>query len=82
VEQYQNPPERELEDSLKENPTDLNCRADVGSDYSMDASDPSTASQPGNLNEPVPSSGFPETKPKKSLWSRWKKWLFDPDSGE
>ena len=33
---------------------------DVGSDESMDASDPSAAAQPGQTDEPVPSSGFPE----------------------
>jgi hypothetical protein len=53
------PPERELELKLKKNPEDLDAKADVGSDESMDASDPSAATQPGG-NEPAPSSGFPE----------------------
>ena len=53
------PPERELELKLKKNPQDLDAKADVGSDESMDASDPSAATQPGG-NEPAPSSGFPE----------------------
>ena len=53
------PPERELELKLKKHPESLDAKADVGSDESMDASDPSAATQPGG-NEPVPSSGFPE----------------------
>jgi hypothetical protein len=55
----QGPPERELELKLKKHPEDLDAKADVGSDESMDASDPSAATQPGG-NEPAPSSGFPE----------------------
>jgi hypothetical protein len=54
------PPERELERKLKRNPDDLDAKADVGSDESMDASDPPAASQPGQSDDPVPSSGFPE----------------------
>ena len=57
----QRPPERELELKLKKNPEDLDTKTDVGSDQSMDASDPIAATQPGG-NEPVPSSGFPEGK--------------------
>ena len=57
----QKAPERELELKLKKNPEDLDTKADVGSDESMDASDPSAATQPGG-NEPVPSSSFPEGK--------------------
>ena len=57
----QKAPERELELKLKKNPEDLDTKADVGSDQSMDASDPSAATQPGG-NEPAPSSGFPEGK--------------------
>jgi hypothetical protein len=52
-------PDRELELKLKKHPEDLDAKADVGSDESMDASDPSAATQPGG-NEPAPSSGFPE----------------------
>ena len=52
-------PERELELKLKKHPEDLDAKADVGSDESMDASDPSAAVQPGG-NDPAPSSGFPE----------------------
>ena len=54
------PPERELERKLKLNPNDADAKADVGSDESMDASDPPAAAQPGSSDEPVPSSGFPE----------------------
>jgi hypothetical protein len=53
-------PDAELEQKLKRHPDDLDAKADVGSDESMDASDPSSATQPGQDDEPVPSSGFPE----------------------
>lgn len=52
-------PDRELELKLKKNPEDLDTKTDVGSDESMDASDPVAATQPGD-GEPAPSSGFPE----------------------
>lgn len=52
-------PERELELRLKKNPDDKQAKVDVGSDHSMDASDPHSATQPGG-NDPVPSSSFPE----------------------
>jgi hypothetical protein len=51
-------PERELELKLKKNPDSADAKVDVGSDESMDASDPVAATAPGG-NEPVPSSGFP-----------------------
>lgn len=53
-------PDPELERKLKRNPHDLDAKADVGSDQSMDASDPPAAVQPGQNDDPVPSSGFPE----------------------
>ncbi|HEV8406948.1 MAG TPA: hypothetical protein VGQ34_03350 [Sphingomicrobium sp.] len=53
-------PDRQLEQELKRNPDDKNLKADVGSDESMDASDPPSATQPGESDEPAPSSGFPE----------------------
>jgi hypothetical protein len=53
-------PEQELERKLKRNPDDQDAKVDVGSDESMDASDPSAATQPGQKDEPVPSSGFPD----------------------
>ena len=57
----QKAPDRELELKLKKNPEDLASKTDVGSDESMDASDPIAATQPGG-NEPAPSSSFPEDK--------------------
>ena len=39
---------------------DPDAKVDVGSEESMDASDPTAAAQPGQKDEPVPSSGFPE----------------------
>ena len=54
------PPDKELEHKLKRDPHDQDAKVDVGSDESMDASDPSAATQPGQKDEPVPSSGFPE----------------------
>lgn len=53
-------PDKELERRLRKNPDDLDAKADVGSDESMDASDPPAAAQPGHSNDPAPSSGFPE----------------------
>lgn len=52
-------PEHELEKALKKRPHDLDAKVDVGSDESMDASDPVAVTAPGG-NEPVPSSSFPE----------------------
>ena len=52
-------PERELELRLKKHPADKQAQIDVGSDQSMDASDPPSAAQPGG-SEPAPSSSFPE----------------------
>ena len=52
-------PDREIELKVKKNPHDKDAKADLGSDESMDASDPSSATQPGN-NDPAPSSSFPE----------------------
>ncbi len=54
------PPEHELEKELRDRPHDLDKKADVGSDESMDASDPPAATQPGQNDDPVPSSGFPQ----------------------
>jgi len=54
------PPERDLERKLKLRPDDADAKADVGSDESMDASDPSSATHPRGNDEPAPSSGFPE----------------------
>ena len=54
------PPERDLERKLKQHPDDPDAKADVGSDESMDASDPPSSAQPGCSNEPAPSSSFPD----------------------
>jgi hypothetical protein len=54
------PPERDLERKLKRHPHDLDAKVDVGSDESMDASDPPSAAQPGSSDDPAPSSSFPE----------------------
>lgn len=53
-------PEEVLEERLKAHPHDLDAKVDVGSDESMDASDPPSASQPGQKDHPTPSSGFPD----------------------
>ncbi len=52
-------PDEDLEERLREHPHDASTKVDVGSDESMDASDPPAAAQPGST-EPAPSSGFPE----------------------
>ena len=59
------PPERSLEHKLKLKPGDPDAKADVGSDQSMDASDPSSATQPGSNDDPAPSSGFPQKSHRK-----------------
>ena len=56
------PPEKELERRLQKDPDNQDAKVDVGSDESMDASDPPSAAQPGCGDEPVPSSGFPDKK--------------------
>ncbi len=52
-------PDRELEKKLRREPGNDDAKVDVGSDESMDASDPPSASQPGCVDGPVPSNGFP-----------------------
>lgn len=56
------PPQEELEKKLRSDPDCKDAKLDVGSDESMDASDPPAAAQPGRGDEPVPSSGFPDKK--------------------
>ena len=58
-------PDRSIELKVKKHPEDEDAKADLGSDESMDASDPSAAAQPGTSKEPAPSSGFPESVDKK-----------------
>ena len=52
-------PDRELELKVKKHPEDKDAKVDLGSDESMDASDPISTTQPGS-SEPAPSSGFPD----------------------
>ena len=52
-------PDRELELKVKKHPDDDDAKVDLGSDESMDASDPISTTQPGK-DKPAPSSGFPE----------------------
>lgn len=54
------PPNKELEEKLKKHPHDDEAKVDLGSDESMDASDPPSATQPGSGSDPAPSSGFPD----------------------
>jgi len=52
-------PDAALELKVKKHPNDEDAKVDLGSDESMDASDPISTTQPGT-SEPAPSSGFPE----------------------
>lgn len=52
-------PDPDLEERLRKSPEDPNAKVDVGSDESMDASDPPSAVQP-DCGEPAPSSDFEE----------------------
>ena len=54
-------PDRALELKVKKHPEDEDAKVDLGSDESMDASDPISTTQPGS-SEPAPSSGYPEKK--------------------
>lgn len=58
-------PDRSIELNVKKHPEDEDAKADLGSDESMDASDPSSAVQPGRSKDPAPSSGFPEKPNQK-----------------
>lgn len=58
-------PEPELEEKLRDHPDDCETKVDVGSDESMDASDPVSVALPEH-GEPVPSSGFDEDDESKS----------------
>ena len=52
-------PDAELEERLRQDPENCDAKIDVGSDESMDASDPPSVVQPEH-GEPVPSSSFDE----------------------
>ncbi len=58
-------PDSSIELKVRKHPEDEDAKVDLGSDESMDASDPSAAAQPGTSKEPAPSSGFPEKLSKK-----------------
>ena len=53
-------PDQAIELKVKKHPEDEDAKVE-----SMDASDPSSAAQPGTSSEPAPSSGFPENGEKK-----------------
>ena len=53
------PPESGLEEVLKKRPFDKDLKTDVGSDESMDASDPPSIVR-ADSDEPATSSGFRE----------------------
>ena len=53
-------PDRAIELKVKKHPEDEDAKVDLGSDESMDASDPISTTQPGSSGKPAPSSGFPE----------------------
>lgn len=57
---FSSEPEEELEKKVERDPSDQDAKVDLGSDESMDASDPPAAAQPGSRDDPAPSSGFPE----------------------
>lgn len=54
---FSDDPEAALEEQLREHPENSSAKVDIGSDESMDASDPPSVVQPEH-DEPVPSSGF------------------------
>jgi hypothetical protein len=58
-------PEPELEEELRKHPNNPDTKVDVGSDESMDASDPPSVVRP-EAGEPVPSSSFDEDEDRES----------------
>ena len=52
--------DRSIEKRLKKNPENEDAQLDRGLDESMDASDPPSATQPGDSGNPPKSSGFDE----------------------
>jgi hypothetical protein len=52
--------DKSIEKRLKKNPGNEDAQLDRGLDESMDASDPPSATQPGDSGEPPKSSGFDE----------------------
>ena len=74
---FSDDPEAALEEELRQNPTDRDTKVDVGSDESMDASDPPSVVLPEH-GEPVPSSGFEEGQEEEEEEEKKKE---DDDSG-
>ena len=60
----------ELERKLKRNPDDPDAKADVGSDESMDASDPPAAAQPGRSTNRSRRRVFPSNRIRKPSQKR------------
>lgn len=56
-------PDQDLELALERDPSSKQAQVDVGSDGSMDASDPPAACQPGG-SDPASSNDFPDTELK------------------
>ena len=52
--------DKSIEKRLKKDPNNEDAQLDRGLDESMDASDPPSATQPGDSGEPPKSSGFDE----------------------
>jgi len=52
--------DKSIEKRLEKNPGNEDAKLDRGLDESMDASDPPSATQPGDKGEPPKSSGFDE----------------------
>lgn len=52
--------DKSIEKRLKKDPQNEDAQLDRGLDESMDASDPPSATQPGDSGEPPKSSGFDE----------------------
>ena len=53
-------PSKELEEKLAKDPDNKDLQVDVGSDESMDASDPISATREEGDNEPKPNSNAPD----------------------
>ncbi|MCJ8190399.1 hypothetical protein [Sphingomicrobium aestuariivivum] len=57
--EYKDEPSKELEEKLRKHPHDEDAKVDVGSDESMDASDPISVTRSDDT-EPHPSSDAPK----------------------
>ena len=68
---FSDDPEAALEEELREHPNSPDAKVDVGSDESMDASDPISIVRPDD-EEPVPSSGYPQDDQEEGAQERKK----------